>query len=167
MLPVSRRQRTQLLRLSEGSAEYLQVVEYYEQQAKGKERFNGALGAKQLAWLDRQLASATREGQGVVVFSHFPVYPVSKYNLWNAAEVRALIDSYDVVKLYVNGHDHKGRYAGRNGVHYLTLKGMVETEQNAFSRLDIQNSSFQVTGYGREETRVLPYSSSIPLGHTP
>jgi hypothetical protein len=60
------------------------------------------------------------------------------------------------VKAYINGHNHKGKYGQKNGIHYLTLKGMVETESNAYSIIGIFQDRIKVIGYGRETDRVLP-----------
>lgn len=54
-------------------------------------QYNGGVGAKQMRWLESQLAQASRAGQRVVMFGHLPVHPgasESKCLLWNFDEVR-------------------------------------------------------------------------------
>ena len=89
------------------------------------------------------------------MFCHFPVYPADPHNLWNAEEIISLIEEYSCVKAYINGHNHKGNYIQKNGIHYLTLKGMVETESNAYSIIHVHQDELKVMGYGRETDRTL------------
>jgi hypothetical protein len=89
------------------------------------------------------------------LYCHFPVYPADPHNLWNAEEVISILEKFSCVKAYINGHNHKGKYGQKNGIHYLTLKGMVETESNAYSIIRIFQDSIKVIGYGREADRVL------------
>ena len=34
---------------------------------------------------------------------------------------------------YIYGHNHAGNYGRRDTIHYLTLKGMVDTEQTSYA----------------------------------
>ena len=90
-----------------------------------------------------------------MLFCHFPVYPADPHNLWNAKEVMKLLEEFSCVKAYVNGHNHKGKYGIKKGIHYLTCKGMVETDQSAFSIFRVQDNQIDVLGYGRETDRLL------------
>lgn len=54
-------------------------------------KFNGGIGQKQLAWLERQLQDASQKGQRVVAFGHVPMHPgeaSSDCLLWNYKDVR-------------------------------------------------------------------------------
>jgi hypothetical protein len=66
-----------------------------------------------------------------------------------------MFEEFSCVKAYINGHNHKGKYGQKNGIHYLTLKGMVETETNAYSIIGVHQGKLKVTGYGREPDRNL------------
>lgn len=119
--------------------------------------YNGALSAEQLAWLDRTLADADAKGQPAVVFCHFPVFPVSALNLWNSAEVIALLEKHDSVVAYINGHDHAGAYGEKAGIPYLTVNGMIETADTTAYGVVSQGGpqSAAVTGTGRLPSRSL------------
>ena len=65
-------------------------------------------------------------------------------------DLLALFDRHPCVKAYINGHNHAGNYAERNGVHYLTLKGMVDTDKAAFAKVRVFAKRVVVKGYVRE-----------------
>ena len=90
-----------------------------------------------------------------MIFCHFPVYPQNIHNLWNDEEIVRLLSQYSCVKAYINGHHHEGNYGKKNGIHYLTLKGMVDTEQNACATVRVYHDRLEVEGYGREANRIM------------
>lgn len=138
-----------------GSAEYAAAEAYYTDNKIDSPKWNGAISPEQLAWLKRKLDWATQRNESVVLMAHFPVYPENPHNLWNAAEVVALIEQYSCVKAYINGHNHAGNYAENNGVHYITFKGMVDTKETSFSTMTITTDELRIKGFGREEDRAL------------
>ncbi|MGY8767720.1 MAG: metallophosphoesterase [Pirellulales bacterium] len=137
------------------SENYQAAAKYYEEQKISSPKWNGAVSSKQLDWLNSVLKQADIRGENVVLYCHFPVYPENVHNLWNAKEVIKVIESYDCVKAYINGHNHHGNYAQKSGVHYLTMKGMVDTEETSYATIAVHDDRLIVTGYGREEDRVL------------
>jgi hypothetical protein len=90
-----------------------------------------------------------------LLFSHFPVYPPNPHNLWNAEEVLSLIDKFSCVRAYINGHNHKGNYKERNGVHYLTVKGMVENKEPTYGIISTFNDKMLMKAFGAETDRAL------------
>ena len=119
-------------------------------------KWNGGIGEQQLIWLKHKLKKADSLNGKVILFCHFPVYPKNEHNLWNCEEVIELIESYDCVKAYISGHNHHGNYGIKNNIHYLTLKGMVETsEKNAYAIFEAWSDRLKIIGYGREENRTL------------
>jgi hypothetical protein len=120
--------------------------------------WNGAIGERQMAWLDKKLALATRAGQRVVVLCHFPVLPSPfECNLWNDVDVVRLLESHDCVMAYMNGHHHGGNYEAKAGIHYVTFEGMVETpDTTAFAIVDVYADRLQIRGHGRVPSRTLP-----------
>jgi len=127
---------------TEGSEKHEQASEMLktlrEKKAPNARDWNGGLGEKQLAWLNNELIAAQRRKEKVIVACHFPLYPDHASELlWNAAEVRALIESYPNVVAYLNGHVHKRQYFHENGVHYISFRGMVEEEVNTFSVISV------------------------------
>ena len=91
-----------------------------------------------------------------MLFCHFPVHPKNNHNLWNDDALTALLARYPCVAAYVNGHNHAGNYGKRDGIHYLTLKGMVDTEQTSYAVIEIYADRLVVKGFGRETNRDLP-----------
>ena len=138
-----------------GSEGYKFAEQYYEENKIKSPKWNGAIGKKQLSWVKERLELAKTNNQSVVLYCHFPVYPRNKHNLWNDQEVVALLESYACVKAYINGHNHGGNYAVKKGIHYLTIKGMVDTKETAFAIANISSEQIVIKGFGRESDRVL------------
>jgi len=136
---------------------------YLKLRAQGRENIqdgSGGLGSKQLSWLDEELEEADKSGKSALVFCHSPVVPEAVYNLWNDTEVVSTLERHRSVKAYFNGHYHVGDYALRNGIHYLTFQGMVETpDQNAFAVVTLEKGTIRVKGFGREPSRTLELSA--------
>ncbi|MFK7767076.1 MAG: metallophosphoesterase [Mariniblastus sp.] len=121
-----------------------------------KPNWNGAIGKSQLAWVEQQLVDATEANENVILYCHFPVWPKGEgHDLWNAEEVISLIEPHDCVKAYINGHNHNGNYAVKEGIHYLTLKGMVENAETTFTHIRLERDHIVVKGFGAETDRKL------------
>ncbi|NKI27561.1 hypothetical protein HCG49_13405 [Arenibacter sp. 6A1] len=142
---------------AKGSREYNFATTYYSQNKISSPKWNGAIGEKQMNWLKTILEKASKEDEKVILYCHFPVYPENIHNLWNAHEVIALLEKYPVVKAYINGHNHEGNYGIKNGIHYLTFKGMVDTEETSYGVLKLFTDHLEVKGYGREGDKILQY----------
>ncbi|TKB51688.1 metallophosphoesterase [Ferrimonas aestuarii] len=138
------------------SPEHQRNLKLYQQRYAGLATWNGGIGDKQLNWIEEQLRQAKNAQQQVVFYCHFPIFPDDPHNLWNADELLALIDRYPNVVAWINGHNHKGNYGKRRGVHYLNLHGMLDTEQTAFSVLTLTDTEIRVKGYGRQPSLRLP-----------
>lgn len=120
--------------------------------------WNGGLGEKQISWLSRQLQTAEKNGEKVVLFCHYPVYPIEKHCLWDYKKVLQVLEKHSCVKLWLNGHNHAGNYGKYSKIHFITLKGMVETEnKNAFAIISLHENQIEINGFGREENRILTY----------
>ena len=119
-------------------------------------KWNGAIGNKQLNWMKRQLKQSEKKKFKVAVFCHYPVLPVEAHTLWNHAEVLDIIEKFNTVKIWINGHNHAGGYSQHKGIHFVTMKGMVETEsENSFAIVKLTGNTAKITGYGREVSREL------------
>jgi hypothetical protein len=124
----------------------------------------GGLGSKQMSWLDEQLEEADKAEKSALVLCHSPVLPEAVYNLWNDREVVSTLEKHRSVRAYFCGHNHAGSYAFRNGIHYLTFRGMVETpNRNAFAVVTLNKDAIQVKGFGREPSRTLELSNPLQL----
>lgn len=126
---------------------------------EGKPNFydwNGGIGLTQMNWLEEELQTATDKKQKVAVFCHYPLLPFEAHALWNSEEVLAILSKFNCVKVYMNGHNHAGNYVFQDGIHFLNLKGMVETEtENAFSIITFSDENIEIEGFGREENKSL------------
>ena len=120
--------------------------------------WNGGLGTRQIEWLKATLSRASQAGERVVVFCHFPVHPPNVHNLWNSDELIGIMESHRCVVAYINGHNHRGNYAEKKGIHYLTVQGMVETrDTTAYAVVEVHGDRLRVIGVGREPSRVLKF----------
>ena len=143
-----------------GSEKYKRAMAVLEglsaRRARNARPWNGAVGEEQIAWLKGRLAAAEAAGERVVLFCHFPLYPPNEHNLWNDEEMMSLIESYRCVAAWINGHNHAGNYGFKNGSHYLTVHGMVETASTtAYAAVRAGDSVLAVAGRGREPDRRL------------
>jgi 3',5'-cyclic AMP phosphodiesterase CpdA len=119
-------------------------------------KWNGGVGRAQVSFLERELALADRKGTPVVVLCHFPVFPPAGHNLWNDEEVVSILAAHPSVKAYFCGHDHAGGYTLKDGVHYVTFAGMVETRAaSAGAVVTLAKDRISIDGFGREPDRTL------------
>ena len=54
---------------------------------------------------------------------------------------------------YINGHNHAGNYGEKDGIHYLTMKGMVDTLKNSYGVVEVYEDRLALNGFGRQENR--------------
>ncbi|MCX6900028.1 MAG: metallophosphoesterase [Verrucomicrobia bacterium] len=147
------------LKSPDGSKQTKQAEDYLAKNPK-LNKYAGALGEEQIAWLREQLADAARQKQRVIVFCHHPILAAASSPaavLWNAAEVEALLVQSGCVVAWINGHDHKGGYALAKGIHHLTVSGMIEspTGGNSYAIASAFATRIAVEGKGTTPSRVL------------
>lgn len=138
-----------------GSPEFKQSKNYKEKFAESSADWNGGLGLKQLNWLKKQLEEAQAAQERVILFCHFPIYPKDPHNLWDSEATMTLIRQYSCVKAWISGHNHKGNYAQLDNIHFLTIEGMVEGEDNSYAILHFFSDRIELEGFGREKSRTL------------
>ncbi|MFI7614775.1 metallophosphoesterase [Nonomuraea terrae] len=136
-----------------------------ELRAKGAinaQTYNGALGDEQMAWLKATLADAEAKGQQVIVLGHMPLAGGETEDALDAPEVRQVLESHPNVVAYLNGHYHPGAYEVVGGIHYVTLKGMVEQPYpaNSYAVVTVQENRIRINGYGLQQDLVL-----VPRSH--
>jgi manganese-dependent ADP-ribose/CDP-alcohol diphosphatase len=120
--------------------------------------WNGAIGAKQIAWFERECANAARAKQRVIVFAHHPVFPDGEHTIWNAADMLTVLDRHPHVVAWINGHNHAGNYGEHNGLPCLTVHGMVETPvKNAFATAGVFADRIVIDGHGRVPSREMKF----------
>jgi hypothetical protein len=127
--------------------------------ARNAQDWNGAIGSRQMSWLGRQLEDADAAHERVIVFCHFPLIAESStpaHLLWNHDEVVALLEKHPSVAAWFNGHDHAGGYAERDGIHYVTFPGMVESgTRNSYSVVRVFDRRIEIEGSGSAPRRTL------------
>jgi alkaline phosphatase len=105
----------------------------------------------ELEWLRKDLQAATGP---VLVFVHQCLDVEPPYGIRNAAEVRHLLEASGRVRAVFQGHHHAGGYRQINGIHYGTLRAMVEgpgQDSNAFAVVDaLSNGQLCVNGFGKQ-----------------
>lgn len=136
------------------------LAEHPAAEHKHAQRWNGGLGALQLRWLEDELSAAAHVGDKVVLFSHLPVLAAASsewHLLWEHETVRKLLTDNEHVVAFVNGHDHGGGYALDEGVHHLTLEGMVEApeDSNAYAVVEGFADRLELHGRGKVVDRTL------------
>jgi len=134
----------------------LEQINSYFENTKGKanhKSWNSAIGKEQQNWLEQELDSANVLNQKVIVFSHLPLRPLQDpHNLWNDYEIIRLIEKHSNVVAFINGHNHAGAYVYKNGIHYITIAGMVDTHVSSYGILELYSDSLIVKGYGNQKT---------------
>lgn len=139
----------------EDAPEHAQSMAAHAARWPDKPLWNGGIGAAQLAWIDRELRTADRRHEKVMLFSHFPLWPENAHNLWNAPELIALLERHPSVKIWLDGHNHEGNYGVRAGIHYVNLKAMLDTPETSYALLDFHADRVVLHGIGREPDRTL------------
>ena len=120
--------------------------------------WNGGISTKQLTWLEKQLDESVANNEKVFILCHFPVFPINVHNLLNYREVLRVLEKYNNIIAWLNGHNHAGNYGNFNMIHFITFRGMVDTmSDNSFATVDIYPNRLWIKGYGREKMQVLQY----------
>jgi len=145
---------------TEGSAQYKEAQQMFDklkaEGAANAKPWNGTLSRVQINWMKNELNKAKKKKQNVIVLCHFPLYPYgSPHTLWNTSEIRNIIEAHPNVKGYLNGHVHVSQYFLKDGLHYVTFKGMVEKDDNAFAIISVFKDHLEIKGYGKEVDRIL------------
>ena len=127
-----------------GSPAYADAKAYFDSLPRNlpeRKDWNGAISQPQLNWLRATLDDASQKQQRVVLCCHYPIHePAEPHSLLNHAEVRAILDDFPNVVLWLNGHNHRGGYAlvnedQANERHHLNFRGM-QNGDGAYYRLE-------------------------------
>ncbi|MBK8979723.1 MAG: metallophosphoesterase [Planctomycetes bacterium] len=146
-------------------AQRRRVQEFLDAHPRARERvavrYNGGVGAEQAAWLERTLTAADAAGERAIVFCHLPVLAEAAdagLLLWNHEEIAALLARHASVAAFFCGHHHAGGYARADGVHHVTLHGLVDapTGGNSFAFVDVYPAWLEIRGVGRTPSWSLP-----------
>jgi predicted phosphodiesterase len=110
----------------------------------------------ELQWLKQDLAAS---GGAVIVLIHQLLDGTGSYYVKNAVEVRQSLEQSGRVLAVFQGHHHDGGYSRIKGIHYYTLKALVEgpgTENNSYAIVEVlPDTSIIVTGYRKAVSKQL------------
>lgn len=111
---------------------------------------------EQLDWLTKDLASTSKP---VIVFVHQQLDVTGSTGVKNAAEVRQVLQNSKRALAVFQGHHHPGHYSHIEGIHYYTLKAMVDgvgERNNSYAIVEVQDdNSIVVKGYRKAITKTL------------
>ena len=111
----------------------------------------------QLDWLANDLSKTSYP---TIAFIHQNLDGKGAVFVKNAEDVRKILEDSGKVRAVFQGHHHPGRYRMVNGIHYYTLKALVEgsgKENNAYAVVEIhKGGDITVTGYRKAVSNKLP-----------
>jgi predicted MPP superfamily phosphohydrolase len=118
--------------------------------------------SEELNWLKEKLAGAPGS---VIVFIHQLLDGTGSVYVKNAAEVRQILQASDKVLAVFQGHHHSGSYSNIAGIHYYTLKALVEgsgPENNSYAIVEVRpDNSITITGYRKAVSKQLTPGPAI------
>ena len=101
----------------------------------------------ELDWLGNDLAAAKGPA---IIFLHQLLDGQGSVYVKNAGDVRRILEDSGKVAAVFQGHHHSGSYNLINGIHYYTLKAMIEgpfPENNAYAIVEMSDNGITITGY--------------------
>ena len=108
----------------------------------------------ELEWLRKDLAGSRLPS---IVFAHQQLGGLGMTDIKNAGDVRKILQESGKVLAGFDGHNHSGGHNIIEGIHYYTLKAMVEgsgSENSSYAIVEIApDKNIVVTGYRRAESR--------------
>lgn len=105
------------------------------------------ISPEQLQWLREELVIS---GQPVIVFVHQLLSGSGSVYIKNAGIVRKVLEDSKKVAAVFHGHHHAGDYQLINGIHYYTLKAVVEGsgyDNNSYAIVNIDSETMSIEGY--------------------
>ena len=107
-------------------------------------------------WLRQELAAAHGP---TIVFIHQLLDGTGSVYVNNAADIRQILEQSGKVTAVFQGHHHEGSYSHIEGIHYYTLKAMVEgpgEENNSYAIVEfLPDHSITITGYRKAVSKQL------------
>lgn len=120
--------------------------------------WNGAMGKRQLKWLDRRLFFSDLLGERAVCFAHMPIVPEgNRFSQWDASQTAAVLLKHKSVRAYICGHHHEGRFSLIGGrIPHIMLQGMIEGPDDHHSIISFSRDSIRVIGKGAQPSASFP-----------
>jgi predicted phosphodiesterase len=110
----------------------------------------------ELTWLVQDLAATNGP---VIVLTHQLLDGIGSVYVKNADQIRQILESSGKVAAVFQGHHHSGSYSNIAGIHYYTLKALVEgtgPENSSYAIVEVgPDGTIAVTGYRRAESKQL------------
>jgi len=110
----------------------------------------------ELKWLKQDLAATHKP---VIVMIHQLLDGTGSVYVKNANNVRQVLEQSGKVLAVFQGHHHDGHYSRINGIHYYTLKAMIEgpgPENNSYAIVEVlPDMSINITGYRKAVSKQL------------
>ncbi len=117
----------------------------------------------ELNWLRQDLAAAHGP---TIVFIHQLLNGTGSVYVNNATEIRQVLEQSGKVTAVFQGHHHEGNYSYIEGIHYYTLKAMVEgpgDENNSYAIVEIlPDRNITITGYRKAVSKQLVHAA-VPV----
>jgi alkaline phosphatase len=105
----------------------------------------------EIEWLRSDLQQTSHP---TIAFVHQRLDVAPPYGVKNAAEIRQVFEESRRARAVFQGHDHHGDERLINGIHYCTLRAMIEgpgQDNNAFAILDVlPGNELQISGFGKQ-----------------
>jgi len=118
----------------------------------------------ELEWLERDLQKCSGPA---ICFVHQLLDGTGSHYVKNASDVRAILEASGKVPAVFQGHRHSGSYSHIEGIHYYTLKGMIEgsgPENSSYAIVEVLGGGdIIVTGYRRAVSRQMEASVVSPV----
>jgi 3',5'-cyclic AMP phosphodiesterase CpdA len=120
----------------------------------------------QSEWLKNELSDSNKPA---IVFIHQLLDSFSGVSelvcVKNAGDIVTVLEKSTNVLAVFQGHHHEGHYSFRNGIHYFTLKAMVEgalPENNSFAIIEVDNDlNINIDGFGNCQDQLLKTSGKF------
>jgi 3',5'-cyclic AMP phosphodiesterase CpdA len=120
------------------------------------------ISSEELDWLKQDLAAAPGS---VMVFIHQLLDGIGSVYVRNAVHVRQILQASGKVLAVFQGHHHSGSYSNISGIHYYTLKALVEgpgPENNSYAIAEVHpDGSITITGYRKAVSKCLTLSKPM------
>ena len=125
------------------------------------------LPPEELSWLESELG--THRNTPTLIFVHQMLDRFSDIDkrlcVGNADEAVAILEEHPQVLAVFQGHHHPGHYSYRNGIHYWTCGGMIESEypaHNVYAVVEVRpDGDIFIEGFGDCPDRELPRTPAI------
>lgn len=122
----------------------------------GNDAGYGVMSSEQIEWLGRTLAAAKASGERAILFCHYPLLKgaAADHRLQNPGAVLPVIEGAGCAVAWIAGHDHKGGYCQRAGIHHVTLAGLCESTAGPnFAFFSVFPNRIVEDGFGDEPDR--------------